>query len=78
MLLAQVAEKRRVTFSEMIRAAEPLSTRSLNCLGFDGGLSSSIKKARADFYMFLNHRHKNVDDCGKVRPVRVANADGVP
>jgi hypothetical protein len=61
----------------MVQAAEALSKRSLNCLGFDGGLSNSIKKARADLYMFMNRKRKNVDDCGKIRPVRVANADGV-
>jgi hypothetical protein len=32
-------------------------------------LSNSMKKARADFHVFLDRRQKNVDDCPKVRPV---------
>src|SRR6267378_5223143 len=63
---------------EMIRATEPLSIRSLNCLGFDdGAFERNSKKARADFRMFLNHGHTSVADCRRVRPVRAAKADGV-
>jgi hypothetical protein len=60
--LAQVAEKRRVIFSEMVQAEEPLSTRSLNCLGFDRG--GEVQNERADFYllrMSLNGRDKGVE-----------------
>jgi len=41
------------------------------------GLSHSIKKAGADFYPFLNHRPRSVDDCGKSRLVLVVNVDGL-
>jgi hypothetical protein len=58
--LAYVAEKRRVIISEMIRVADARSTRSLNRRSVDGVFSNSMKKVRADFYMSLDRRHKNV------------------
>jgi hypothetical protein len=65
----------------MIRAAEPLSTRSRNCLGFDD--TENFKRAGADFYllsMFLNHRHKGVETKRRLwegRLVLVVNVDGL-
>ena len=69
MVLAYVTEKRHVNFREMIRVADARSTRSLNRRNFGGGIFELNEKVRADFYIFLDRRHKNVDDGRKVRPV---------
>src|ERR1700756_3419637 len=53
----------------MIRVADARLTRALNCRSGNGGIFGLHEKVRANFYMCLDRRHKNVDDCRKVRPV---------